>query len=177
MKTAPTPFDPRDRRWLFSLLERTRLAEATVLAYCLWQARDLIPAWLKSPYDRLGWLALIIWLLPVLYQRRPLCRYRSHSAPLLLGLGLALSCIGVVGSLNLLNHLGLATTLAGLAPASSRRFPWAVAAVSWIPFLGWIGSHWFPSLILPVRLLLAAAGSGFCLLHPVPLPEAPSCPT
>ncbi|SCY30134.1 hypothetical protein [Desulfoluna spongiiphila] len=177
MNTPPGIADPNTNRGLLALFARLRLAEAMVFAYCLWHARDLLSAWQRSPHDRLGWLALFIWLVPVLYRGRHLHRGLPAWSPLLLGLGLLLSFIGEMGSLNLLNHLGLATALAGLARITPRQLPWAAAAISWMPLFGWVGSHWFPTMILPVRLALATAGCGFFFLHIPPPSEVASCPT
>jgi len=177
MKNDPDAADTDIGRVFLVLLERLRLAEAMVLAYCLWHARDLLSAWQRSPHDRLGWLALFIWLVPVLYRGRHLRRDPPGWSPLLLGLGLALSFIGEMGSLHLLNHLGLATALAGLAQVTPRQLPWVVTAVSWMPLLGWTGSHLFPFMILPMRLALATAGSGLFFLHPTHPSESASCPT
>lgn len=165
MKTASTPVKTPKLHRHFNILGRTRLAEASVFTYCLWQARDLIAAWQRSPHERLGWVALFIWGFPILYKRSNLIRHQSDSTPLLLGLGLALSFIGDVGSLNVLQHLGLAMVLAGLLPPSPHHLLWTLTAISWMPLFGWIGSRGFPDMILPARLMTAVAGSGLYLLH------------
>ena len=37
-----------------------------VLAFCAWHSSDLLTAWQYSPFDRLGWLALALWVTPTL---------------------------------------------------------------------------------------------------------------
>ncbi|VFQ46484.1 hypothetical protein [Desulfoluna butyratoxydans] len=177
MKQPPDASGTAKDNGLWDLLVRLRLAEATVFAYCLWHARDLLAAWQRSPHDRLGWLALFIWGLPILCRGRHLEKGRPLGQPHLLALGLFLSFIGELGSLNLLNHLGLASALAGLVGLTPRQLPWVVAAISWMPLLGWVGSHLFPFMVLPMRLALATAGTGFFFLSPAPPPEAAPCPT
>ena len=44
----------------------------TVIGYGIWQSRNLLEAWLHSPFDRWGWLAFLIWLVPFL-----VCNARS----------------------------------------------------------------------------------------------------
>jgi len=41
----------------------------TVIGYGVWQSRNLVEAWLHSPFDRWGWLAFLIWASPVLIGR------------------------------------------------------------------------------------------------------------
>ncbi|MEI6779585.1 MAG: hypothetical protein WCQ21_01585 [Verrucomicrobiota bacterium] len=67
----------------FSQLE----AEWGVLAFCAWQSADLLTAWRHSPFDRLGWLALVLWLTPTLAgalpkaERRPKSEGRNPNRP------------------------------------------------------------------------------------------------
>ncbi|MBI2947778.1 MAG: hypothetical protein HYY23_09025 [Verrucomicrobia bacterium] len=44
----------------------------TVIGYGLWQSRNLLEAWRHSPFDRWGWLACFVWLVPFL-----VCNARS----------------------------------------------------------------------------------------------------
>ena len=155
------------------------LAEASVFAYCLWHAQPLLHAWQKSPHDRLGWVAFIVWCLPILLRRslhKP-GQYIEKSLFPLLALALGLSFFGSIGSLNALKYTGLAFALAGLAPASPRHTLWFFTAVSWMPFFGWMGSHWFPEIIYQTRLMTAVAGSGFYLLFLQASLDAPPCQT
>lgn len=177
MKAATMSRDTPTFQRLLTILARTRMAEASVFTYCVWQARDLITAWQRSPHDRLGWLPLIIWLFPILYKRSHLSTGQVDSFPLLLVLGLVTSFTGDVGSLNVLKDLGLAMALSGLIPLSPRHLFWTLTAISWMPLFGWLGSRWFPDMILPARLMAAVAGSGLYLLRLEATLRRPMCRT
>lgn len=41
------------------------LVELAILAFCAWLSRDLLNAWQHSPHDRFGWLARLVWLVPL----------------------------------------------------------------------------------------------------------------
>ena len=159
--------------------QKTSFAEVSVFAYCLWHARPLLLAWQKSPHDRLGWVAFIIWCLPILLRRsiHPSGQYTEKRLFPLLVLALALSFFGSIGSLNALKYTGLALAFAGLAPASPRHILWLFSAVCWMPVFGWMGSHWFPEIIIPARLMTAVAGSGLYLIFLQTALDAPPCQT
>jgi hypothetical protein len=57
-----------------------------------------------------------------------------------LGAGVILICLGDVGALNACKHLGLALIFIGFAPRAGRTL-WALAAISWMPALGWLASR------------------------------------
>lgn len=46
-----------------------RALEVGVVVFCLTQSIGLVEAWVYSPFDFLGWVAFLIWLSPLLYQR------------------------------------------------------------------------------------------------------------
>jgi len=133
-----------------------------IFLYCTWNSRDLLWAWQRSPYDRYGWLAMLIWCTPLLmFWIRP--PGRTGSAPpqwIFLGTGLLLSFLGVIGSLNVLQHIGLAFTAAGLIPFSWLHVVWICSASSWMPALGWLGSQFFSNHVLAARLLISTAAVG-----------------
>lgn len=167
-----------DRSKIIKILNRTRLAEASAFAYCLWHAYPLIDAWQKNSHDRFGWIALLIWVLPTAYGSSQRKASQRDSIPLFLTLALTLSFLGEMGSLNALKYAGLSLAFAGLTPT---RLPhhifWILTSVSWMPLIGWIGSHWFPTIIIPVRLMIAMAGSGLCLLSIQTIGKAHPCQT
>ncbi len=135
--------------------ERLPILELLVVGYCAWQGADLLGAWMQAPFDRLGWLALLIWLAPlgaVLRARRKL-----SGNVWLLSAALFFSFVGGVAELNVLRYAGLALALSGLLPRPAA--PWVCAAVAWMPALGWFASHSNPAAILPLRLLIAGAGA------------------
>ncbi len=154
------------------------LGEASVFAYCLWHAHPLIQAWQKNPSDRFGWLALLIWMLPIAYDRFHHRAHPKEANTLLLALGLSLSFFGEMGSLNALKYAGLALSFASFtATITPAHALWLLSSIGWMPLMGWAGSHWFPGSILPVRLMIALTGAGICLppLHSLKK-KAISCP-
>jgi hypothetical protein len=138
----------------------TRGLTLAVLAYSAWQAQGLWTAWRHSPYDRLGWLSFVLWLLPALWllTRRPVLP-TSERAPLALtALALALALSGEVLDLNALAYAALAVAWAALMPVTAGLLVWIVGAVSWMPALGWLAhTGLVPSVVSALRLALAAA--------------------
>ena len=149
-------------RWL---LGRPWL-EIIILVYCLWRCDDLFSAWRHSPYDRLGWLAFLVWLRPLkeFWRAGGVLAARSKTGICLLSAGLALVFMGDLGDLNLFRDLGLAAVLLSFA---SRRFSviWTASAVAWLPASGWIGSllGLHPILFSSARVLLAALATTWLL--------------
>jgi len=129
----------------------------------MWNSRDLLWAWQHSTYDRYGWLAMLIWCTPLLiFWIRPSgVTGRENARTVLLGFGLFFSFLGVLGSLNVLQHIGLAFAGAGLASFSWMHAVWLCSALSWMPALGWLGSRFFSNHILTVRLLISIAAVGW----------------
>ena len=66
------------------------LVGLAVPLFCAWQARDLINAWRHSPHDRLGWLALLVWLAPV--ARRVAGKARAELSASFILMGAAIGC-------------------------------------------------------------------------------------
>lgn len=131
------------------------LLELAVVAACLWLSRDLLNAWQHSPHDRLGWVAMLIWLSPLVVF---LARKRELSAnAYFLGGAIFLGLAGELTELNFLGHAALAFSLAAWLPFSWRTLVWWLAALSWTPLLGWelasysseetLGTRWALSLI------------------------------
>jgi len=137
----------------------------SILLYCCWQASDLIGAWRFSALDRFGWLVFLIWCTPfVLYFKRQSENGKETGInAMLLGFGLFFSVLGQLGSLNVLQHIGLALAIAGLMPfrmKSSRMWIfWLCASISWMPLLGWIGSRIFIEYVFSFRFLLSTFAS------------------
>lgn len=135
------------------LLDRIDLV---IALYCVWGARDMIRAWQTSPFDRLGWLVLILWSLPLALLWLDRKAETKGANPILLGTGLCLSTLGYLGSLNVLQHCGLACAVVALRPWSWGSAIWLATAVAWMPALGWVGSRLFPGGVTFVRFLIAA---------------------
>lgn len=135
--------------------------EAAVLAYALSGSLDLLKAWSHSPIERFGWMALVIWAFPValLRSRRGGTGAAGPARPLLLGLSVSLVFLGGVSSLNLLQHWGLVLGVMAVTPVRVPSFVWVVAAVSWMPLLGWCLKS-LPVVVIPaIRLGIATAGA------------------
>jgi hypothetical protein len=72
---------------------------------------------------------------------------------------LGLSLLGALGSLNVLQHAGLALSLAGLMPWRWGHALWLAAAASWMPVCGWaLGRHFAVEVVPLARMGIAAAG-------------------
>lgn len=98
---------------------------ATVTAL---HARELFVTWGSSPMDALGWVAFLIWLLPL--------GLLWHPGDFdLAGLGCGFFCTfaGAIAGLHWLIYLGLAVTLAGLLPFAMEKMAWVISAVGWMP--------------------------------------------
>ncbi len=139
--------------------------QLAICLYCGWNAVTLLNE--NSSFDRYDWLIMIIWLLPLLFRQRIAKNGKAFKkTPLLyIGAGLLCSFIGVIGSLNVLKHVGLALAVASWMPFSWVQIVWLLSAISWTPALGWIGTRLFLDYILLVRVLLSLTGSGLFFYH------------
>ena len=138
------------------------LVAVAVPFFCAWQSRDLINAWQHSPHDRLDWLALLVWLLPLAACVAGKRRAELSANFILLGGAIVTGLLGELSELHFLNHLALALALAGWLKISFRSLPWLLAAVAWMPVFGWWLAPFSEPMILPLRLALALAGA-LCL--------------
>jgi len=142
----------------------TNLLGILILAYCVWNAKDLIQSWFQiSLYEHYSWIILAVWLLPWLYFW--LIAARSGERVInstLLGAALLLSLLGRIGALHLLSYIGLALALAAFVPWSVSTFIWLVCSITWMPVSGWAASHLalnYIRYLFVVRLVIAAAAS------------------
>lgn len=140
-----------------------------VLAYCIWNARDLHQSWFYiSLYEHYSWIILIIWLLPLLYYWTFTSRPKEQNMnSILLGLALITSLLGVLGSLHILNYIGLALAFAVFVPWSASTWVWLICSFLWMPGSGWIASHLFleyVQYVFAVRVILAAAASTWLII-------------
>jgi exosortase/archaeosortase family protein len=123
-----------------------------VTAYAAWCARGLPASWWWAPYDRLSWLAFLIWLAPLCWfggldRVDSSARWRGC-----LWLACALFLIGAAADINAIYHAALAIMLAGFYRRRGAWLSWAVGSLAWMPAAGWIGS----------RLGIQPAAFGFC---------------
>jgi hypothetical protein len=140
------------------------LAAAAIVAFSAFASRGLPPTWLHSPYDRLGWAAFLLWLVPVV----ALALRGAGPAPSLrVSLaGFAGTILGVMGEVHAVKHAGLALALVAFVPAPGR-WTCLVASTAWMPALGWVASHAIGEpATAAFRLALAAAGAAGAWFSP-----------
>ena len=133
------------------------LVEFSILAFCLWLARDLLDAWLHSPHDRFGWLAMLIWVTPLAARLRLQAGMPANA--LFLGAAIIFGAFGELTEFHVLGHFALALALAAWLPKSYRLAVWFIAAPAWMPVLGWEMAHFPEGVIVFSRLGLALAGA------------------
>lgn len=130
-----------------------------IAGYAALQSRDLLPAWLHSPFDRLGWLAFLIWVTPVL-----LLQARSPKADrLACGGAVLLLLAGSVAALNALTYAGFALAISAFLPRDRARIFFLATSVSWMPAFSYFLSRLIPSMVAPAHLIIAAGGTAVFL--------------
>lgn len=143
--------------------------ELAILMFAAWQSRDLLNAWQHSPHDHFGWLALLVWLAPLLVQ---LARGVKLSAnPFMMGAAIIGGTLGELTELHFFGHLALALVIAAWFKISWRSLLWLATAVAWMPVFGWWLANFSGGTIFAFRLLLALAGA-FCLWPKKIIPSA-----
>jgi len=142
---------------------QTFLVALAVTIYCAWSAHDLVGSWSHTPFNRLGWLAFLIWLLPLL---REAGRRNIEPLPALLWIALACSLIGTIGEQNFICYFGFSLALAALPhwPFLSRLL-WLAASVSWMTIFGYAMQRASVSggTVMMLRLLAAAGAVSLIL--------------
>jgi len=131
--------------------------EWAVLCFCAWQAADLAIAWRHSPFDAVGWVALVIWLIPSLASRLWWCRGNAlpRRRPLLAWLALGACLAGIVTDMHFLKHCSFALACAAITPAFPGFCLWFILALAWMPALGWLLGGVRPLGVVLVRVALA----------------------
>lgn len=125
------------------------------LIYGAWQSRSLLSAWSDAPLERWSWLALIIWLSPVLFGRKtqsPSTQLGARQS-IMVAYGLASLTLGAIGEIHLLDYVGFALLVGAISPSPSEQkaffIIWLISAVCWMPVFSWSLSS------LPVQMLIA----------------------
>lgn len=133
--------------------------EVAVVAYCLFEARSL--RWADTPAMHWGWLALLIWCVPIAYHMLHCIRYKLPKgySPLLLGLAVLTALLGSLSDLNALRHLSLAFGLAGLMPLCWPMLIWLPTAAAWMPAFGYFARYYPLPLINLMEPTLAVIGT------------------
>ena len=136
--------------------------ELAVLLFAAWQSSDLPKAWQHSPHDRLGWLALLVWLAPLARRLAGKGRHEFSANPCLLGAAILAGTLGELTELHFFGHVALALAAAAWIKISWRSCLWLATAVAWMPVFGWWLTEFSGGTVFALRLLLSIAG-GICL--------------
>jgi len=134
------------------------LVELAILYFAAWLSRDLLNAWQHSPHDRLGWLALLVWLTP-LARRLKNDRTELSANSYLLGAAIACGLLGELAEVHFLSHVAMALALGAWLKISLRSLLWLLAAVAWMPAFGWWLAGFSGGSVLILRLVLAGVSS------------------
>ncbi len=142
----------------------SRIPAATdliVVLFCTGMARDIFTIW-NSPYNFVphGAIFFAIWALPLLLIRTLHWKQTKGplSSPQLSLVGLALGCIGWLGSLNILKQIGLALSLVSLLPLGPFSLIWFTTSVTWMPASLWVLKPIIPFYIPYGRFAIILVG-------------------
>jgi hypothetical protein len=141
--------------------------ELGVVALCAWQSASLLTAWRHSPFDRMCWLSFLIWLLPVaVYLASPSRIKNTSMANTVLALSFVIS--GKIFDFNILMHIAMALSLSTFLPTKKCRVIWLVAALAWMPLLGWLARDLPMNAVAGLRLFIASAAAVLLIYQPIP---------
>ena len=129
-----------------------------VLAFCAWQSSNLVTGWRYSPFDRLEWLALGIWMAPTLASAAGFLPAgpAGKRGVYLAWLALVACLAGILTDMHFLKHGALALACAAVTTPSRFEIAWIALAVAWMPALGWIVRGVPASGVVGIRLALAS---------------------
>jgi hypothetical protein len=141
-------------------------AGLAVIAYCTWQALDLLDAWSTSPRDRFAWFALCVWILPVvaIQSRDRFKRYTGDETYSLYAAAVFCAMLGQMGTFNAIQHFGLLLAVTGLMRWSKRTAAWLATGICWMPIYGWLTIRMSPAAVIGSRLMIAALGAIIIML-------------
>lgn len=140
------------------LLQNAVSLEGAVVAFCAWQAVDLLAAWRHSPLDRFGGLSFLVWFAPVIVTCVRSTAVGARLSPLTV-FAFATSLAGLFLDLNVARCVALAMAIGALLPAGRRRDFWLAGAGAWMPVYGWFASTLSIDALAVSRLLLAIVAS------------------
>ncbi len=138
------------------------LVHLAILAYPAYYCQNLLASWFDSPYARYGWLALILFVLPILYFIGAK-RYTPLASPMLAFLSLLFTLFGVMSSFNVLKQTGLLLALASIFPFTPTLLPWMISGSSWMTASGYFGAYFSIETTTILRLGISIAGSLYLL--------------
>jgi len=148
------------------LNRRPQYGAVAIALYCAFRSDHLVVAWRHSPFDRLSWIALSVWLIPLfqVWVTRPELFLLGRLNHWLLGGALLASLLGTMASMNAIKYLGLALAIVAMVRWRGAHAVWFVGAASWMPAFGYFVAKLVPAgppanlwIVLAARVLVAAA--------------------
>jgi hypothetical protein len=116
---------------------------------------EVAAAWQHAPYDRTGLPSALLWIVAaVVGPKRP-----EPARWMLAGAWLG-SMLGVIGELHVACHVALVGAVCAWLRGPALGVV-AVAALAWMPALGWVLAPLSPPTVNGLRVVLAAAALGF----------------
>jgi len=134
-----------------------------IVAWCGLQSRDLVATWQNSPLDRLAWIALAVWLLPVAWYWLAVTTAPRRETALLYGLGLGLALLGRLGEMHTAAHAGLLLAVGGLLPWNRSTAVWLLCGAAWMPAATWAARPLTADGLLLARVAVAAFGAALLI--------------
>jgi hypothetical protein len=135
--------------------------EWAVVVFCAWHcAQPLMGTWCSAPFDRLGWLAFLLWFSPVVASVAWSDRLPQVRIAWLTWVAVGMQVAAVLANINALSYLGLALALGGILPPGKNHLFWMLLSFSWQPVLGIALFRFLPvNAIIVIRVLLAAVAA------------------
>jgi exosortase/archaeosortase family protein len=144
------------------LFNPTVLFRIFLLVFSGYASRELLVAWQACAFDRQGWAALAIWVVP--------CFFKGENSFSSSGAIFAIffTTLGIIGEFNTFAYIGLAFAIAiccrNFRIGSLRSLFWLVSSASWMPLLGYLLKEAGPDPVFSIRLLFATLGTLVVLL-------------
>jgi hypothetical protein len=135
-----------------------------IVAYCAVQADDLLLAWRHSPFDRVSWVAMLVWLAPLwIATRGEFQRGLDNGQKTILTASLFFILLGEMASMNAIKYGALTLAIIGLVPWQPILLVWLAGAFCWMPVFGYFASK-FLSYSRTNKLLILGSRLGIALL-------------
>ena len=131
-----------------------------VLAYCVWQAVDLVAAWQSHSEEAAVWLVFCLWLIPAL-PLGPLANREDRPQIALLAAAVLLSFVGQVTWVHFLQYLALALAVVGWKQPLGGQWVWLLSSVLWTPACGWLVSRTLAGWETKTRIAVMAIVAGW----------------
>ncbi len=143
-----------------SLMTRRNIAVTAMVLYAAWSSRSLYSFWRDDPYGHTGWIAMLIWLSPLL--AKPIRLAKGSDALLLIGL--ACTLLGHVLEIHAFHYAGLALIAGSAAGWHAGTLVWVAASVCWMPVLGYLAKAAPAQTVCIARIVMAVAFAAVLLL-------------